>query len=244
MKKLFIIPLMLVALLTSCDDINNDYTPICPTSYNAIVTTKTSESGTFFLQLDNSTTLLPINIKHSPYGNKEMRALVNFDYVGNNGGSFTKAVRVYQMDSILTKRPVANLGDNNDKTYGNDPVDIVNDWMTVAEDGFLTLRFRARWGMTGVKHTINLVATGNDANPYQFELRHNAFGDLNGVIGDALVAFNLNSLPDTAGKTVKLSIIWMSTTGKKTHEFDFCSRKSSGSDQEILNGLNETQTIE
>lgn len=140
--------------------------------------------------------------------------------------------------------PAPNLDEENDKIYGNDPVEIVNDWLTVAEDGYLTLRFRTNWGSYGLTHKINLISVGDDENPYQFELRHNANGDINGTPGDALVAFNLNSLPDTKGKFVKLSITWQSYTGKKTHQFDFCSRKSSGNSQSLITNLSETQTIE
>ena len=40
-----------------------------------------------------------------------------------------------------------NLGEEeNNRTYGNDPVEILNDWVTIAEDGYLTLRFATRWG--------------------------------------------------------------------------------------------------
>ena len=34
-------------------------------------------------------------------------------------------------------------------------------------------------------------------SPYEVEFRHNAFGDVYGEPADGLVAFNLDSLPDT-----------------------------------------------
>ena len=62
---------------------------------------------------------------------------------------YDKAVRVNWIDSIATKPMAPNLGDKNKDEYGDDPVEIVRDWVTIAEDGYLTLRFRTYWGTTG-----------------------------------------------------------------------------------------------
>ena len=52
-------------------------------------------------------------------------------------------------------------------------------------------------------------------------------GDAKYRVGDALVAFNLNdALPDTNGKTVKLTIRWKSSNGDKKVDFNYCSRKA------------------
>ena len=59
------------------------------------------------------------------------------------------------------------------------------------------------------------------------EFRHNAYGDVHGIEGDGLVAFNLAKLPDTNGKTVKLKLKWKSFSGDKSAEFDYCTRKST-----------------
>ena len=67
----------------------------------------------------------------------------------------------------------------------------------------------------------------NPENPYEVEFRHNAFGNTGGPMADGLVAFNLDSLPDTQGKTVKLKLVWHSYSGEKSTEFDYCTRKSS-----------------
>ena len=64
--------------------------------------------------------------------------------------------------------------------------------MTVAEDGYLTLRIRTVWGPYGKPHYIDLISGVNPENPFEFELRHDAKGDLNGRIGDGLIVFNLD----------------------------------------------------
>lgn len=45
-------------------------------------------------------------MKNSPYGEKEVRALVNFDPVNESSGEYDKAVHINWIDSILTK-PIA-----------------------------------------------------------------------------------------------------------------------------------------
>ena len=82
--KMFALGLLLassVITLQSCnddDDIDSTYYP------NALVTLKTNaQTGAFYMQLDDSTTLVPTNIKTAPYGGKEVRALVNLKDMAN-----------------------------------------------------------------------------------------------------------------------------------------------------------------
>lgn len=228
-------------MFTACNDLDDDNPSFAygDPGYgfaNALVTAKTADDGTFFLQLTDKVSLLPVNVTKSPY-DKEVRALVNYveaskeDFLiafpdGDLRGC-TSAVRLNWIDSILTKMPVPDLLEKNDETYGNDCVEIVNDWVTIAEDGYLTLRFRTRWSGNST-HRVNLITGINPENPYEVEFRHDANGDENGIWGDALVAFNLNDLPDTNGETVKLKLCWKAYSGTKSVEFDFCSRKASG----------------
>ena len=103
------------------------------------------------------------------------------------------------------------------KAFGNDPIEIVRDWVSVAEDGYVTLRIRTLWG--GItKHVINLVSGVNKDNVYEFDLRHNAQGDTNGRMGDALIAFDLNSLWKKHPKELKIKLNWLSFSGKKSAE--------------------------
>ena len=205
------------------DDDNDAYYLTIP---NALVTVKPTSENAFFLQLDDTTTLLPVNMTSSPFGSKEVRALTNFSEVNEPSEGYSKAVHINWIDSILTKNIAPDLGAKNDSIYGKDPVEIVGDWVTIAEDGYLTLRFRTATSF-GSKHFVNLLSTNNPENPYEVEFRHNAYGNTYGEMGDGLVAFKLDSLPDTEGKTVKLKLKWNSYSGEKSAEFNFCSGKST-----------------
>lgn len=232
MKTKRIIPAVLVLMtmvmmFQSCDN-DNDEVWYYPSYPNALVTIKPIEGGAFYMQLDDKTTLFPTNVKKSPYKDKEVRALTRYSVVEKENDDYTYSVLVHWIDSILTKPSVQFIDEQSSEKYGEDPVEIVNDWVTVAEDGYLTLRFRTRWGGSNVAHFVNLLTGVNPDNPYEVEFRHNAYGDVSGALGDALVAFRLNDLPDTNGETVTLTLKYQSFSGPKKIEFDYCSRKSSG----------------
>lgn len=219
-KNLFLslIGFSMITLFTSCND--NDDTPdlMRPT---AVVTVCPNDDGSFVMQLDNETQLIPTNMKSSPFGEKEVRALVNFsDSPDAQFEKGSKNVVVNWLDSIRTKLPVENLGDQNDTAYGNDPIEIVRDWVTVAEDGYLTLRIRTLWSSGTYTHTLNLVTGTNPDDPYELELRHDADGDTDGRWGDALIAFNLNRLPRTDSDTVNITLKWKSFMGEKSTQFE------------------------
>ncbi len=214
-----------IIVLPSClNDDDDDLNLLYP---NALVTVKEAADETVFFQLDDNTTLLPVNITTHPYNSKEVRALVNYNELDDPSGIYDKSVHVNWIDSIRTKPMAPNLGDQNDEVYGVDPVEIVNDWVTIAEDGYLTLRFRTIWSHRGITHHVNLIPTNNPNNPYEVEFRHDAKGDVTGRIGDGLVAFKLDNLPDTEGETVKLKLIWESFNGAKSAEFDYRTRAAT-----------------
>ena len=213
--------------LVSCDDDKDNMMYYHPYTVNAIVTVKPIDDSDCYFQLDDETTLQPINLKGSPYGDKEVRALVNYYEMVEVVNPNSLNIYVNWMDSIRTKSTVPTLGDLNDETYGNDPIEIVNDWYTVAEDGYLTLRFRTLSDRSGRVHYVNLLTGVDENDPYTVELRHDACGDVSGIATDGLIAFNLNELPDTNGEVVKLTLKWKGYGADKSATFDYCTRKAS-----------------
>lgn len=212
------------AVLTSCSDDGDNYSYYYAAP-NALVTVKpTSEGAACLLQLNDSVALRPINLSRSPFGTKEVRALANLVPVSGRDG--VQQVYVNWIDSIRTK--AALHAPEHADTLGNDPVEIVKDWVSLAEDGYLTLRFRTRWGNGQTTHLLNLTSGSNPNDPYELNLYHNAQGDTLGHWGDALIAFSLDSLPDTQDSTVRLTLRWRSYSGMKSAQFDFRSRQSTG----------------
>lgn len=217
-----IVGVVVLMMLPSCTSDDDSPELLRPT---ALVTVCPNADGSFIMQLDNATQLVPTNLKTSPFGTKEVRALVN--YTETNVSPQDKKVRnveVNWLDSIRTKLPVETLGKQDEIKYGNDPIEIVQDWVTVAEDGYLTLRIRTLWGSPHATHILNLVTGTNPEDPYELELRHNAKGDKNGRWGDALIAFNLNKLPRGDAGIAKIKLKWKSFTGDKSAKFEIKMR--------------------
>ncbi|MBR6759183.1 MAG: NigD-like N-terminal domain-containing protein [Alistipes sp.] len=212
------------ALALACNDNDEDWSKYYP---NALVTVVPTEDEGCFLQLDDNTTLKPVNMAKSPFGNKEVRALTNYSPSKEPAAPYDRAVYINWIDSILTKDAISIEQMVPDFNYGEDPVEIVRDWVTIAEDGYLTLRFRTIWGNIGRAHYVNLITGVNPGNPYEVEFRHNANGDTYGFVRDGIVAFRLDGLPDTEGKTVKLTLKWNSFSGTKTAHFNYRTRTAT-----------------
>lgn len=227
MKTLNIISILgLAAIALSSQSCLKDNSGQSNLYANAIVTVKpNADNSSVVLQLNDSVVLKPTNISKSPFGTKEVRALTFCRGSFDEKKAGTYDIAISWLDSILTKQPVVSLGDEDEKTYGKDPVEIVNSWETVVEDGYITLRFRTNWGSNGIIHTFNLVTGTDPDDPYTVVFRHNAKEDTEGQLGDGIVAFNLGSLPDTGGKYVPLTLKWKSFSGEKSVEFKFKSRE-------------------
>ena len=193
-----------VAAVSCSDDDDNDYY-LCTYPANALVTVKPVGTDSCYLQLDNNTTLNPVNIVGGLFGGKEVRALTNFCYTDGYSGD-ARNVLINWIDSIRTKPMVPTLGDLNDEAYGDDPVEVVNEWVTIAEDGYLTLRVRVLSNGSGHVHYLNT-----------------------GGYVDGIIAFNLGALPDTNGEIVKLTLKWRGYSADKSVTFDYCTRRSAGS---------------
>lgn len=220
---LSLLAMAMTILFTSCDN-DDDYYVVCPTDLPTAVVTVKPLGDTFILQLDDSTVLKPVNMVKSPFGEKEVRALVNYNV--EKKSQREQDVHINWMDSIRTKLPVETLGEKDKETYGEDPLEIVNDWVTVAEDGYLTLRVRTRWGNAKV-HFLNLVTGTNPENPYDLVLRQDAKGDTTGYMNDALIAFNLRKLMEGAeGDKVKFTLHWKSYSGDKKVDFTLRTKQA------------------
>ena len=214
--------LILSTAATSCLDDNDDVVAV-PT---ALVTVRPAAEG-FTMQVDENTTLVAANMDKSPFGDKEVRAIITFSEVNEKTDGAVRSVYLHSIDSIRTKMPEPTLGELDNETYGNDPIEVINDWVTVAEDGYLTLRIRTVWGFTNVKHRVSLITGTDPENPYRLVLHHDAFGDLVGTFGDGLIAFNLKDLPHQPDEEVTITLVWNSFEGKKSADFKLKFHKSA-----------------
>ena len=205
------------------DDAYSEYWNATP----AIVTVKPLGDNTFYMQLDDSTTLYPTN-QYFPGSLKETRAFVRYNIEDKKERDYDYAVQLLRMDTLLTKQIAPDLGAENDAYYGTDMLALngASSWARGGvwiEDGYITFDFLVN---VGEQHFLNLVQA-NAADPYELEFRHKAEGSnyrYDPLPG--LVSFKLDKLPSTEGKTVKLKIKYKSfaTNEYNTVELDYKSK--------------------
>ena len=211
--------------MQSCDNDNDEF-PVFPLNRpNALVTLKpTADGSSFYMQLDDSTKINATNIKQAPYGNKEVRAFINFRLLTQPDNKRNYDVYVNWLDSILTK-PMVNAGEIGAElvSKGQDPVEILREW-TVSEDGYLTIHFRTQWAPNNTPHIVNLVAA-DPAKPYELTFCHNAQGVKGGYWGDGIVAFRLSDHFNLPNDSIRLTLKYKSFNGEKYATFDYKPRK-------------------
>ena len=207
--------------LTSCGD-DDSYSL---DNFAVELMTVVPDGNTYFLRRDNGETLWPLATNYPSYRFSKTRALVNYTMLSDSISGFSHGVKVNWIDNVLTKNIDEYKGVDNDSIYGTDPVMI--DDMFVG-DGYLNIRFGANFGNKGIKHKVSLIPAVADGNePYVFEFRHNAFKDESLYGAKGTVAFDLSSLKDTAGETVKLYIRVHTFEGYKTITLDYNSNGSA-----------------
>jgi len=179
--------------------------------FRAIVTVKQDESGTIYFQLDDNTVLFPYNY-NMPFNG--MERIICGLAVANGANE----CHVQWMD-FLEKGDISYTQDAID-----DGLDIIDDWMTSVEDGFLTIHYNAWWGNGTNPH---LLLVKPSANTYELTIVHQMNGDEPLEKADALVYFDINDiLPNTEGTYKDLTIKWKSIEGAaKSKTFRFRSRQ-------------------
>ncbi|MCD8202670.1 MAG: NigD-like protein [Prevotella sp.] len=236
---------VMVALLTlvACGDDDKVYVWGIDLGPNATVTVKLIGDDAFYMQLDDSTTLYATNITEPPFGNKEMRAFVNYREVENIGNGYSKTVYVNYIDSILTKNSVVYQDEESAEVYGDDPIEIVPAWFNVVEDGYLTMCFRTLWGTSNIPHYVNLLTGVNPDDPYEVEFRHNAYGDVDGKWGYGVVSFKLQDMNFNVGEKDTVTLKYNSFSGEKTVKFGYSKKETTSEDDVSIESVANTSRL-
>ncbi|MDL2281633.1 NigD-like protein [Parabacteroides sp. OttesenSCG-928-G06] len=189
-----------------------------------VATVETWEGNANYFRLDDGTTLWPAAGYYLGHNLREgQRTWLNYTILSDNKDGFDHYVKVNGVDTILTKGISEDKGLENDSYYGTDPVKINNIWIG---NGYLNVIFKFNYG--GIKkHFINLLPVTVNQNPYEVEFRHNAYNDPAEAGVASIVCFDLASLPDTEGKTVKLKVHVKTFDGDKTFELDYNTDKGA-----------------
>ena len=188
--------------------------------YDAIVTVKRSPTDTLYFQLDDNTRLFPQNYQKAR-GLEMLRVICHLTEYPYLDSPYGNHVQVHWLEPLERGAFLASA-----PTGAGDGLDILNDWMTSVEDGFLTLHYRTWWGSGSIRHRFSLHSQVNPEDPYELLLVHDANGDEALEQADAVICFDINSLPDTGGQYTTLTLKWTSGEGTRTsRQFRFRSRE-------------------
>lgn len=232
MRKILLAVALPAVALTAQSCLNDDdsyYDSLALMQPNAIVTVKPLDGGGFYMQLDDNTTLKPLNMDKSPY-KTETRAFVNYVESDADGGDYDQAVNINWIDSLLTKPmvQVPETVEDLDAEYGNDPVEILRSWATLIEDGYFTINFLTCTNGGSTKHRVNLIQP-DPTKPYELEFRHDADGDTAGMRAQGVAAFKLSALNLVQGEKITITLKWKSYSGEKSHDFEYTPGESVSS---------------
>lgn len=235
MKRLFYIFFIGICALAGCGKAeslpgDNDSTLSYNTpEFTAIVTVKQNDAGTTFFQLDENTAVFPVNYTQPFTGivrvicslrlstDKTHCQVLWCDNLEKGQVNFDAAAYdTDQKEELLV-------------SYRNlypDGLEILPDWMTCVEDGFLTLHYSALWGDGSNAHQLLLLARLNPEDPYELTLFHSRNGDEALQLADSIIYFDINDLPSTEGDTVTLTLNWTTLDGEAaSQQFRFKSRQ-------------------
>lgn len=212
-KILAAICIATIPVLHSCNDEEGysigDFTQ---PSWATISTTGDS----FYLNDDTWGTLWPINqdLNSNVTGyqpNDGQRVIISFNPIADNYYGYDHAIKILSMQEVLTKE-IEILTSENEKEYGNDPILISKENLTISGNHLNIIYQQNRPSQN--KHRICLVRPSSDKKLLDedgyihLELRYNTFNDVTGFRVSNAVSFYLGSLPitsDTPGIKLKLN---------------------------------------
>lgn len=162
-----------------------------------------SDSGTYYLTLDNGNTLLPI--ASDPYYEPkyDKRVVINYTLLSDEINTYDHAVKINAIQDILTKQ-IVELTPDNAEEIGNDYIKILDLW---TGDHFLNIHIG--YNMGGEKlHSINLVKNGSTTKDGSIvlELRHNTNGDPEKYGTKSYAAFDLKPFQNKDKNSIEIIV--------------------------------------
>ena len=202
---------------------NTPYTSLSDDQSSLAIGTIREREGVRFIQLDPVSAAFVVNpseIKGIPSGSRvflEYRRVLSSE----TPGFCTEAILV-EWTSMLEMGEIRY----DMMAREGDPVSIETDWITSAEDGFLTIHYACP-SKGKVSHSFSLYPeTGTGNNKYGFRLLHEANGDTEGELTDGIICFPIGEDLFQSEGTITFSLTYIDLDRtKKTLTIDYRSPK-------------------
>lgn len=188
MKKIIIVAIFIIAILSGCDKED-----VLPQWIGVGSIVKAVESADeFSILLDDGDQLFPNNVIENNFidGNRVVVYYSISDKIDDNSSN----INLFNIVNILTKN-VFQLTESTQDSIGNDPIYINENSIWIANN-HLNFDFNYYGGYS--IHYINLVKLFEDTHTEDgkiiLEFRHNANNDFSNVLMSGIVSFRLESL--------------------------------------------------
>ena len=210
-----------VLMLASCMamDSREMPDPSAPYTVDAVVTVKQDADRTVFFKLTDDQRLFPGN--DYPF-TRQQRAWGSLTIYAEEIPLYGYKVGVNWLEP-LDEGLFVKSAPSVQTAAGIDPV--IGSWVTSVQDGYLTLMYTAWWGETAGHHDFYLYSA-DASDPYNLTLVHDSHADASDSYNEAIICFDINTLPPTGDEYKPLTLNWISTQGKaEAAQFEFRSRK-------------------
>ncbi len=203
--------LALMSFLHACDD-NDGYSlgDFTPPLWATVRTT----GNAFYLDCDVWGKLWPVNTDMGWFKPVDgQRVIVSFNPLSDQYGEYDHAVKILEMQEVLTKSLEVVTAENDDD-FGHDALRVLKNGTGIS-GGYFNVLFQQNLPSGNQKHLISLVRPEKDSELYQqdgylhLQLRYNDYDQLSGNYAPfpSPVSFSLRSLeiPEDA-KGIKIHL--------------------------------------
>ena len=208
MRIFLVLACMMAAMpaLQSCDDSDGysigDFTP------PLLATIRTTSGAGFYLDCDVWGTCWPVNTDMGYYLPIDgLRVIVVFNPLWDNYGGFDHAVKILDMQEVLTKN-VREMTAENEPGFGNDPLPLRKEDITIS-NGYMNVSFLERLPM-GVEVELVRSLDTTDDGYIRLELRGKEDSGIQAAGTYSMVSYNLESLnatTETKGIILKINTL-------------------------------------
>ena len=220
-KSLFILLCLVAGVLASCSKSMDDYYPDKPyeytfptgyqvgKTYTAIATLLKSTDGVVYLKVNED--LQIVTEKLDPLWEQvkaPTRVYCQFHLLEKQPPTpyYWAEIEWYEFVAMWDSTVVLDGGDAG--------LDIIDDWMTSLEDGFLTIHYSAWWGRGNIRHLVFIEYE----KPNTFRLVNNDNGDEKLEKKDALYCLDINFISDHIDKENAITIKWKTCAGEQAEK--------------------------
>ena len=219
MKKLFPILMIPVLLLAACakeaaPSDNNDLPPkeSAPDEGQNVFATLLDHASDRFLRVAGEKDYLIVNPSATDAFSEGTRVLASFQEESHftyDPKLYETAVSILWLEAVDEEQVADNAPEitNPEPSYFGDSLQVIYDWITTAEAGYLTVHYRIRQSGT-VRHRLELRPFGSG---HDYALYHDRQGDTGEEPAEGILCFRL--LPEPATEE-SLNLHYLDFSGK------------------------------